>query len=362
MKKYERLIILFCLTFFVETNLLCKMPVDKMIGTMYDELIEAHKQIYAYEYRNRVTVMDFENKSEMAEKRNIGFIISELLMSRLVKENYFFVCERKQLDKILSELKLRGSGATDETTVSTLGKLVGADIIIVGSVSELGAFFNINTRVIEVKTSRILSAHSQTIEKRELVSIAKDYLPARYRIGLNIVRFQPDTGFKEPGMEVGVLSDFFLYYYRKLTDNISAQVSVYRNIRIEVSDGAWSGGQYWGGATSSINSILFSAFHQFSLHRNIDFFVNAGAGVSRVFNAYTISDLPSWTLIDKSEEIQWRPTGYLSSGVNLFENSNISFRIDAGLLYCLNRKQRYGYEYNLDVIKGVSGISVQIYF
>lgn len=56
------------------------------------------------------------------------------------------------MQKILSEQNLVMTGMVDTGSATQIGKLLGAKVIITGSVMRLGAMFEINARMVDVKT------------------------------------------------------------------------------------------------------------------------------------------------------------------------------------------------------------------
>jgi curli biogenesis system outer membrane secretion channel CsgG len=61
-----------------------------------------------------------------------------MLITALVKTGEFSVVERKELDKVLAEQRLGQSGAITPQTAPSVGKLLGVDLLVLGSISELG--------------------------------------------------------------------------------------------------------------------------------------------------------------------------------------------------------------------------------
>ena len=88
--------------------------------------------------KKRVAVFDFDyatvqKYSDAAFGTNIdvGKGIADLLVKHLVKDGTYSVIERKAMDKILAEQNFSNSAAK-------LGKLLGVDAIIVGSITQFG--------------------------------------------------------------------------------------------------------------------------------------------------------------------------------------------------------------------------------
>lgn len=111
-----------------------------------------------------IAIMEFTDVRQAKEKGaydNPAPIVQEKMISGLVNQGIFRVIERQQLEKVLAEQKLQMSGVIDNNSAVEIGKMLGADGIMVGSVTEYGrtiypkARLTVNVRVIEVKTGLI---------------------------------------------------------------------------------------------------------------------------------------------------------------------------------------------------------------
>ena len=69
---------------------------------------------------------------------DVGKGIADLLVTDLVKDGTFSIIERKALDKIMAEQNFSNSNRADPTSAAKLGKLLGVDAILVGSITEFG--------------------------------------------------------------------------------------------------------------------------------------------------------------------------------------------------------------------------------
>jgi curli biogenesis system outer membrane secretion channel CsgG len=69
---------------------------------------------------------------------DIGKGISDLLVKYLVKDGTYSVIERKAMDKILAEQNFSNSDRANPNSAAKLGKLLGVDAIIVGSITQFG--------------------------------------------------------------------------------------------------------------------------------------------------------------------------------------------------------------------------------
>jgi formylglycine-generating enzyme required for sulfatase activity len=77
----------------------------------------------------------------------------------------FEVIERRQLDKILAELKLNVSDLIDPQNAKRLGKVYGVDAIASGSVTELATAVEVNARLIETETGRVFAVATARFAK-----------------------------------------------------------------------------------------------------------------------------------------------------------------------------------------------------
>jgi len=77
----------------------------------------------------------------------------------------FQVVERAKLDEVLLQQKLNYSGLIDISTAQKLGKLMGSEIVLVGSLSDMGNIIAIRARMVDVAKGLALTAAEVTIEK-----------------------------------------------------------------------------------------------------------------------------------------------------------------------------------------------------
>lgn len=129
-----------------------------------------------------IAIIDFENQSEKARQYNVGFAVSELLTEEFAGSEYFMVVERKQIHKILETVELQLSGLYDPEKVVSVGRLIGAEYILLGSVSELAGKYRIAARVVEMETGNIMLARSLELPGELVETVSKRYLPPRYRL------------------------------------------------------------------------------------------------------------------------------------------------------------------------------------
>ena len=95
--------------------------------------------------KKRVAVFDFDYATVRTNSAalfgtdiDIGKGIADLLVKNLVTDGTYSVIERKALDKILAEQNFSNSDRANPASAAKIGKLLGLDAIIVGSITEFG--------------------------------------------------------------------------------------------------------------------------------------------------------------------------------------------------------------------------------
>jgi curli biogenesis system outer membrane secretion channel CsgG len=95
--------------------------------------------------KKRVAVFDFDYATVRTNSAalfgsdvDVGKGISDLLVTYLVRDGTYSVIERKAMDRILNEQNFSNSDRANPTSAARLGKLLGVDAIIVGSITQFG--------------------------------------------------------------------------------------------------------------------------------------------------------------------------------------------------------------------------------
>jgi curli biogenesis system outer membrane secretion channel CsgG len=87
--------------------------------------------------KTRVAVLAFENNTTYAIFGDrLGLAASDEVTTQLVKSGEFSVIERRAIEAILAEQKLGASGLVDAATAARIGKLLGAQAVIIGSITK----------------------------------------------------------------------------------------------------------------------------------------------------------------------------------------------------------------------------------
>ena len=109
-----------------------------------------------------LTIIQQTNPLPDLGKPDLGKMVTEIFTTAFVQSEAFNIIERQQLEKVLNELELEQSGIIDPITTSKIGNISGVDVIITGSISQMGNNQRIDARAIEVSTGKAIIADALT--------------------------------------------------------------------------------------------------------------------------------------------------------------------------------------------------------
>lgn len=140
----------------------------------------------------RIAVLLFKDKTKNSPlKGDVGNMAIDQMITLLVNSDRFQVIERERLEDLLKEQNLAKEGIVDTATAARIGKVLGAELIFTGSITnwevkttKTGTWFvvagtkkrevtidlAVDGRIIDATTSAIVAADSGEIKRVEKVS------------------------------------------------------------------------------------------------------------------------------------------------------------------------------------------------
>lgn len=114
--------------------------------------------------KKRIAVVDFTDLQ--GRVMTVGrFVADELSALLVLAGGGIRVVDRQHLARIIQEQKLAIYGVTDPQAVKRLGQLAGADVLIAGTVTDLGERVRITAKVLSTSTADIVGAAQTTVPK-----------------------------------------------------------------------------------------------------------------------------------------------------------------------------------------------------
>lgn len=117
----------------------------------------------------RVGLLDFLDLQ--GRTTQLGGYMTEELTTLLFTKGRFNMVERSLLDQVLREQGLTQTGVIDIAQAQAIGKALGADAIVTGSLSDVGEEIKVNARMIHVGQGTLLAVASAAIYKTPQVVV-----------------------------------------------------------------------------------------------------------------------------------------------------------------------------------------------
>ena len=157
---------------------------DVTLGKAIRGSIEALSRGYA-ETREELTVkrgvavVEFEAEGLEAKDRGFASTVTSYVEEEISRSLIFFLVDRKNIARLLSEMELSVSGLFDESTVPRLGELRSAQALIVGRVDTSGDTFRVSMKLVDVETGIVSAATSFSVSRGDMSAAATE-LQYRY--------------------------------------------------------------------------------------------------------------------------------------------------------------------------------------
>jgi curli biogenesis system outer membrane secretion channel CsgG len=139
--------------------------------------------------KKRLAVLDFDFASTgLTGLGLIGMVgpakgVSDLLTNRLVQNGTFIMVERSRINQILAEQNLGASGRIEPATAAQIGRLLGADAVIIGTITQFNieesrsgvsiGFFGIATSSQKQRADVQLTARIVSTTTGEILAVAE---------------------------------------------------------------------------------------------------------------------------------------------------------------------------------------------
>lgn len=143
--------------------------------------------------RKAVAVVDFSDLEGRITL--LGRFVADELSARLVRGGEVRVVDRQHLGRVIEEQKLAIYGVTSPAAVRRLGQLVGADVLVVGTVTDLGEQVRVTAKVLSTRSGEIVGSAQTTVPKDDTVRRLLSGAPPR----AGAAGGPPERGGARPG-------------------------------------------------------------------------------------------------------------------------------------------------------------------
>jgi len=116
----------------------------------------------------KVAVISFDVKSYTSRSGIISEYIIDELEKNLVNAGNFSMVDRQNIDKARNELNFIMSGEVSDESAQSIGRFLGAQVVIFGSIEPLGNIIRFRVRAIMVESGEILGVDTRNVAKNDI--------------------------------------------------------------------------------------------------------------------------------------------------------------------------------------------------
>ena len=131
----------------------------------------------------RFAVANFQELGDSTKDKELGLVVSAQLQSMLQNDHNLFMVEREEIARIVEEIQLGQMGLVSEKDAVEIGKMSGAQALIMGSVSEAGANYIVNVKIVSVNEARVWASAETTLPAADLIALSSEAAVLRTRSG-----------------------------------------------------------------------------------------------------------------------------------------------------------------------------------
>lgn len=160
--------------------------------------------------------------SRYGQAGNISESITDKMITQLVNLKRFRVIERSAIDKVLKEQAFGMTDMVDLQTAAKVGKLAGADAIVIGSINIEPGFAKVSARVVDTETAETIVAkeeRSTNTSQGMIEMLVEDLTVSLYNdmplVEGFIVSVEADLVYLDIGSRVGLRRGSKVVAYRE---------------------------------------------------------------------------------------------------------------------------------------------------
>ncbi|PKL39185.1 MAG: hypothetical protein CVV44_09990 [Spirochaetae bacterium HGW-Spirochaetae-1] len=156
---------------FVSSSVFAMSEINDLAEDLSREYIQKTGQVLI---KKRIAVLDFDNVTPMMKKHDIGATVGALLTGEMGSSTVFRLVERKSISKIMKEMELSMTGMVNQEQAVKAGELSGAELLLLGTVSETGETISITARIISTEKGEVIVAKTVKVQREEMIKTADE--------------------------------------------------------------------------------------------------------------------------------------------------------------------------------------------
>lgn len=128
--------------------------------------------VFANDAKLRVAVFDPTSSSTSIDE-GTKIAVREIISSTIVNAGNYDIVERSLLEKVMQEQQFSNSGVVDDNDATEIGKLAGANKVVLSVVTLTGGRNMISIKMIDVKTASVERQQVKVVSSGELLNVVE---------------------------------------------------------------------------------------------------------------------------------------------------------------------------------------------
>ncbi len=156
---------------------------DAQLRMLADQLAGGLDRLEGEARYQRFAVLPFSEVGKTTSDKQLGTLVTSELSTLLRRDHDLLLVEREQISRIMDELALGQTGVVAAEHSIEVGRLSGADALILGTVSEAGDSYLVNGRVVAAATGDVVLAEKVRLPAGDLIALSSEAVVLRSKSG-----------------------------------------------------------------------------------------------------------------------------------------------------------------------------------
>jgi len=131
------------------------------------------ERLVGAEPKKTVAILYFDNYTGKSDYDPLGKGISSMMISDLSVVKEIQLVERDRMQDLIKEIDLQHTNYFDSTTSVKVGRMVGAQYVVVGAFASVDPQMRIDTRVVRVETGEVVKSAQVTGDQDKFFDLEK---------------------------------------------------------------------------------------------------------------------------------------------------------------------------------------------
>lgn len=172
----KKLIVLFAAAAILLPSLSYSAQLDRSIEKSFEKLADAYnKQYPAAGMKKGLAVLPVKEETVNAKSKALGTTVRELVSKQVLNSRIFYLIDRDTLEQSLKEAELSMTGLVDDASITSAGKLIGVEVFITGSITEVNGNYSITLRMIDSETGKVVAMETATVPVEKMYAIKRPW-------------------------------------------------------------------------------------------------------------------------------------------------------------------------------------------